>query len=105
MTSPVSAAKFPGTAFSGTVFPAMPFPATLLPGRLPGAARLSSLAGYGTRRRYGVSDRRWEGSLARSKQTDGAEVWQVLRAPAGRRDGEPFAALEIAGQVEQLIVS
>ncbi len=43
--------------------------------------------------------------MARSKQTDGAEVWQVLRAPAGPRDGEPVAAEEIAGQIEQLIVS
>jgi GntR family transcriptional regulator, transcriptional repressor for pyruvate dehydrogenase complex len=43
--------------------------------------------------------------LARSKQTDGAEVWQVLRASAGRRDTEPVAAEEIAGQIEQLIVS
>jgi GntR family transcriptional regulator, transcriptional repressor for pyruvate dehydrogenase complex len=43
--------------------------------------------------------------LARSKQTDGAEVWQVLRAAAGQRDGDPVAAEEIAGQIEQLIVS
>jgi GntR family transcriptional repressor for pyruvate dehydrogenase complex len=43
--------------------------------------------------------------LARSKQTDGAEIWQVLRALAGQRDGEPVAAEEIAGQIEQLIVS
>jgi DNA-binding FadR family transcriptional regulator len=43
--------------------------------------------------------------LARSKQTDGAEVWQVLQASAGQRDGEPVAAEEIAGQIEQLIVS
>ena len=43
--------------------------------------------------------------LARSKQTDGAEVWQALRAPAGRRDGGPAAAEEIAGQVGQLIAS
>ena len=43
--------------------------------------------------------------MARSKQTDGAEVWQVLRASAGQRDGEPVAAEEIAGQIEQLIVS
>jgi len=43
--------------------------------------------------------------LARSKQTDGAEVWQVLRASAGQRDREPAAAEEIAGQIEQLIVS
>jgi GntR family transcriptional regulator, transcriptional repressor for pyruvate dehydrogenase complex len=43
--------------------------------------------------------------LARSKQTNGAEVWQVLRASAGQRDGEPVAAEEIAGQIEQLIVS
>jgi GntR family transcriptional repressor for pyruvate dehydrogenase complex len=43
--------------------------------------------------------------LARSKQTDGAEVWQALRASAGQRDGEPVAAEEIAGQIEQLIVS
>ncbi len=43
--------------------------------------------------------------MARSKQTDGAEVWQVMRGPAGRRDGEPVAAQEIAGRVEQLIVS
>lgn len=43
--------------------------------------------------------------MARSKQTDGAEVWQVLRTPAGQRDGEPIAAEEIAGQIEQLIVS
>ncbi|HEY1822011.1 MAG TPA: FCD domain-containing protein [Trebonia sp.] len=43
--------------------------------------------------------------MARSKHTDGAEVWQVLRPPAGRRDGEPVAAEEIAGQIEQLIVS
>jgi GntR family transcriptional regulator, transcriptional repressor for pyruvate dehydrogenase complex len=43
--------------------------------------------------------------LARSKQTDGAEVWQVLRASAGQRNGEPAAAEEIAGLIEQLIVS
>ena len=43
--------------------------------------------------------------MARSKQTDGAEVWQSLRAPAGQRDGEPVAAEEIAGEIEQLIVS
>jgi GntR family transcriptional repressor for pyruvate dehydrogenase complex len=43
--------------------------------------------------------------VARSKHTDGAEVWQALRAPAGRRDGEPAAAQEIAGQVEQLIIA
>jgi GntR family transcriptional regulator, transcriptional repressor for pyruvate dehydrogenase complex len=43
--------------------------------------------------------------LARSKHTDGAEVWQVLRAPAGQRTGEPAAAEEIAGLIEQLIVS
>lgn len=43
--------------------------------------------------------------MARSKQTDGAEVWQVLRASAGQRDGEPVAAEEIASQIEQLIVS
>src|SRR5258708_19132518 len=73
--------------------------------RLPGAARRSGLAGYDPRRRYGVSDRHWEGLLARSKQTDGAGVWQALRASAGRRDGEPVAAEEIAGQIEQLIVS
>ena len=52
-----------------------------------------------------LPDRRGEGSLARSKQTDGAGVWQVLRAPAGQRDGEPVAAQEIAGRIEQLIVS
>src|SRR5258708_5977113 len=49
-------------------------------------------------------------TLARSKQTDGAEVWQVLGAPAGQRDGEPVTAQEVAGQeiaaqIEQLIVS
>ena len=44
-------------------------------------------------------------TLARSKQTDGAEVWQVLLASAGQRDGEPVAAAEIAGQIEQVIVS
>src|SRR3984957_20192263 len=44
-------------------------------------------------------------TLPRSKQTDGAEVWQALRAPAGRRDGGPAAAEEIAGQVGQLIAS
>ena len=43
--------------------------------------------------------------MARSKQTDGAEIWQVLRASAGQRDREPVAAEEIAGQIEQLIVS
>jgi GntR family transcriptional repressor for pyruvate dehydrogenase complex len=43
--------------------------------------------------------------LARSKQTEGAEVWQALRAPAGRRGPEPVAAEEIAGQIEQLIAS
>jgi GntR family transcriptional repressor for pyruvate dehydrogenase complex len=43
--------------------------------------------------------------LARSKLTDGAEVWQVLRVPAGHRDGEPVAAEEIASHIEQLIVS
>jgi GntR family transcriptional repressor for pyruvate dehydrogenase complex len=43
--------------------------------------------------------------LARSKHTDDAEVWQVLQASAGRRDGEPVAAEEIAGQIEQLIVA
>ena len=43
--------------------------------------------------------------MARSKQTDGAEVWQVLGMPAGQRDGEPVAAEEIASQIEQLIVS
>jgi GntR family transcriptional regulator, transcriptional repressor for pyruvate dehydrogenase complex len=43
--------------------------------------------------------------LARTKQTDGAEVWQVLRVSAGQRNGEPVAAEEIAGQIEQLIVS
>jgi GntR family transcriptional regulator, transcriptional repressor for pyruvate dehydrogenase complex len=43
--------------------------------------------------------------LARTKHTDGAEVWQVLRAPAGQRNGEPAAAEEIAGLIEQLIVS
>jgi GntR family transcriptional repressor for pyruvate dehydrogenase complex len=48
--------------------------------------------------------------LARSKQTDGAEIWQVLEASAGQRDGEPVTAQrvagqEIAGQIEQLIVS
>jgi GntR family transcriptional repressor for pyruvate dehydrogenase complex len=43
--------------------------------------------------------------LARSKQTDGAEVWQSLRVSARQRDGEPIAAEEIAGEVEQLIVS
>jgi GntR family transcriptional regulator, transcriptional repressor for pyruvate dehydrogenase complex len=43
--------------------------------------------------------------LARSKHTDGAEVWQVLRASAGERTGEPAAAEEIAGLIEQLIVS
>jgi GntR family transcriptional repressor for pyruvate dehydrogenase complex len=43
--------------------------------------------------------------VARSKHTDGAEVWHVLRPSAGRRDGEPVAAEEIAGQIEQLIVS
>jgi GntR family transcriptional repressor for pyruvate dehydrogenase complex len=48
--------------------------------------------------------------LARSKQTDGAEVWRDLVAPAGQRDGEPVAAREvaaqeIAGQIERLIVS
>jgi GntR family transcriptional repressor for pyruvate dehydrogenase complex len=46
-----------------------------------------------------------EGSLARSKHTDDAEVWQVLRASAGQRDGEPVAAEEIANQIEQLIIS
>jgi len=49
-------------------------------------------------------------TLARSKQTEGAEVWQSLRPfaqeqAAGRRDGEPVAAAEIAGQIEQVIVS
>ena len=44
-------------------------------------------------------------TVARSKQTDGAEVWQVLGASAGQRDGEPVAAQEIAGQIEQLIAS
>ena len=43
--------------------------------------------------------------MARSKQTDGAEVWRVLGMPAGQRDGEPVAAEEIASQIEQLIVS
>src|SRR5215469_3071756 len=43
--------------------------------------------------------------LARSKLTDGAEVWQVLRVPAGHRDAEPVAAEEIASHIEQLIVS
>ena len=48
--------------------------------------------------------------MARSKQTDGAEVWQVLRAPAGQRDGDQVTAQrvagqEIAGQIERLIVS
>jgi GntR family transcriptional regulator, transcriptional repressor for pyruvate dehydrogenase complex len=49
--------------------------------------------------------------VPRSKQTDGAEVWQALRAPAGLRDptgrrgGEPAAAEEIAGQVGQLIAA
>jgi GntR family transcriptional repressor for pyruvate dehydrogenase complex len=48
--------------------------------------------------------------LARSKQTDGAEVWQVLRQiaaeqAAGQRDGEPVAAEEIAGQIGALIAS
>jgi GntR family transcriptional regulator, transcriptional repressor for pyruvate dehydrogenase complex len=43
--------------------------------------------------------------LARSKQADGAEAWQALRASSGQRDGEPVAAEEIAGQIEQLIVS
>jgi GntR family transcriptional repressor for pyruvate dehydrogenase complex len=47
--------------------------------------------------------------LARSKQTDGAEVWQALRQftdkqTGGPRDGGP-AAEEIAGQVERLIVA
>jgi GntR family transcriptional repressor for pyruvate dehydrogenase complex len=47
-------------------------------------------------------------TVPRSKQTDGAEVWQVLRPftdAAGRRDGEPVAAEEIAGQIGHLIVS
>jgi GntR family transcriptional regulator, transcriptional repressor for pyruvate dehydrogenase complex len=43
--------------------------------------------------------------LPRSKQADGTEVWQILRASAGQRDGEPVAAEEIAGRIEQLIVS
>lgn len=43
--------------------------------------------------------------MARSKQTDGAEVWQSLRASVRQQDGEPIAAEEIAGEVEQLIVS
>jgi len=43
--------------------------------------------------------------LARSKQTDGAEIWQVLRESARQRDGEPVAAQEIADHIEQLIVS
>jgi GntR family transcriptional repressor for pyruvate dehydrogenase complex len=45
-------------------------------------------------------------TLPRSKQTDSAEVWQVLQpsAPAGRRDGAR-AAEEIAGQIGQLIAS
>jgi GntR family transcriptional repressor for pyruvate dehydrogenase complex len=43
-------------------------------------------------------------TLPRSKHTDGAEVWQALRAPAGRRDGA-LAAEEIAGQVGQLIAA
>jgi GntR family transcriptional repressor for pyruvate dehydrogenase complex len=44
-------------------------------------------------------------TLARSKHTDGAEVWQALRAPAGQRDGDPAAAEEIAGQVGALIAA
>ena len=43
--------------------------------------------------------------MARSKQTDGAEAWQVLRGLAGQRDREPVAAEEIAAQIGQLIVS
>jgi GntR family transcriptional repressor for pyruvate dehydrogenase complex len=42
--------------------------------------------------------------LARTKQTDGAEVWLALRGPGERGDGEPLAAEEIAGQIERLIV-
>jgi GntR family transcriptional repressor for pyruvate dehydrogenase complex len=49
-------------------------------------------------------------TVPRSKQTDGTEVWQGLRAftdkqAAGRRDGAPAAAEEIAGQVERLIAA
>ena len=44
-------------------------------------------------------------TLPRSKHTDGAEVWQNLRAPAGRRDGALAAAEEIAGQVGSLIAA
>jgi GntR family transcriptional regulator, transcriptional repressor for pyruvate dehydrogenase complex len=44
-------------------------------------------------------------TLARTKQTDGAEVWLDLGMPGGQRDGEPVAAQEIAGQIERLIVS
>ncbi len=44
-------------------------------------------------------------TLPRSKQTEGAEVWQVLREPAGQRDGDPVAAEEIAGQIGRLIVA
>jgi GntR family transcriptional regulator, transcriptional repressor for pyruvate dehydrogenase complex len=43
-------------------------------------------------------------TLARSKQTDGAQAWQALRATTGPRDGA-LAAEEIARQVEQLIVT
>src|SRR5215471_18912949 len=69
------------------------------------AARQTGLAGFGSRRRYGVIRQALGGPLARSKQTDGAEVWQVLRASAGQRGREPVAAEEIAGQIERLIVS
>ena len=51
-------------------------------------------------------------TLARSKQTDGAEVWRVLgvSASGGQRDGEPVTAQEVAGQeiaghIERLIIS
>ena len=43
--------------------------------------------------------------MARSKQTDGAQVWQVLGTPSGARGSGPLAAQEIAGQIERLIVS
>ena len=48
--------------------------------------------------------------MPRSKQTDGAGVWQDLRATAGRRDGEPPkhgepVAEEIADQIGQLIAA
>ncbi|OYN95746.1 GntR family transcriptional repressor for pyruvate dehydrogenase complex [Propionibacteriaceae bacterium ES.041] len=43
--------------------------------------------------------------MVRVKNVDGAEIWEPLRRLAERPEGEPVSADEIAGHIEQLIVT